>query len=135
MPVAITSVLAAGLAGWVFGAVWYTVLGKVWLRARGLDPQACKDKKMPLAPLAIALVAALVMATVMHQLLLGMGMLGVMTVAEGALAGLTVGIGFMATSVLVNHMFHGQGWLVILIDAAHWIMVAAIQGALIAALA
>ena len=135
MQTAILSILAAGFAGWVFGAVWYTVLGKVWMRAKGQDPQDCKDQKMPLAPLAIALVAALVMATVMHQVLLGMGMLGVMTAAEGGLAGLTLGIGFMATSVLVNHMFHGQSWRVILIDAVHWIIVAAIQGVLIAALA
>jgi hypothetical protein len=42
-------ILAAGLAGWLVGAVWYTSLGKPWQRALGLDPEACKGKPMPKA--------------------------------------------------------------------------------------
>ena len=48
----IIAILAAAVAGWLFGAAWYTVLGRVWQTALGKDPDACKDqKKMPLAPL------------------------------------------------------------------------------------
>ena len=32
----IVAIIAAAVAGWVFGAIWYGVLGKAWQRARGL---------------------------------------------------------------------------------------------------
>lgn len=145
MPTFLLAVAAAGFASWVFGAVWYTVLGKPWQTALGLDPGAsaqagatpkdpCKGQKMPLAPLVVALLAALVMAAVLHQLLLGMGMLGVMTVWDGALAGFTVGAGFVLMSTLVNNLFQGRKLLVTVIDGAHWVLALAIQGAVIAAL-
>ena len=54
----IIAILAAGLAGWIFGAVWYTVLGKPWQRALGLNPDDCKDKKMPMTPLVVSFLAA-----------------------------------------------------------------------------
>ena len=59
---AVIAILAAGAAGWIFGAIWYTALGKVWQRALGLNPDDCKDKKMPMAPLLVAFLAALVMS-------------------------------------------------------------------------
>ena len=58
----IIAILAAGVAAWIFGAVWYGVLGKPWQRAQGLDPGACKDKKMPLNLLVVSFLAALVMS-------------------------------------------------------------------------
>lgn len=134
MPTFILAVALAGLASWVFGAIWYTVLGKPWQRALGHDPEACKGQKMPLTPLVVALLAALVMAAVLHQLLLGMGMLGVMTVWDGALAGFTVGAGFVLMTVLVNNLFQGRKFLVTVIDGAHWVLALTIQGAVIAAL-
>src|SRR5882757_2419130 len=98
----IIAILAAGLAGWLFGAVWYTTLGKVWQRALGLNPDDCKDKKMPMAPMVVAFLAALVMSAVLYQLLTNLGVMGVM---GSAIAGLTLGVGFLATSTVVNNMF------------------------------
>src|SRR6478609_1228708 len=99
---AIIAILAAGVAGWIFGAIWYTALSKPYQRALGLNPDDCKDKKMPMVPLVVAFLAALVMSAVLLQLLANLGVLGV---AGSAIAGLTLGLGLLATSILVNNMF------------------------------
>ena len=128
----IIAILAAAVAGWLFGAVWYTVLGRVWQTALGKDPDACKDqKKMPLAPMLVSFLAVLVMAVVLYQLLINLGVMGVQA---GAVAGLTIGIGFVATSVLVNNLFQGKKLMVTVIDAAHWVLVLVIEGVLISLL-
>lgn len=122
---------AAGLAGWVFGAVWYTVLGRVWQQALGRDPEACKGQKMPLTPLVVALVAAWVMSAVLYQVLLNLGVMGVL---NGAIAGLTIGVGFLATSVLVNNMFQQKRFLVTVIDGAHWVLAVTLEAVIIMAM-
>ncbi|HEU0096152.1 MAG TPA: DUF1761 domain-containing protein [Rhizomicrobium sp.] len=133
----IIAILAAGVAGWLFGAVWYTVLGRVWQAALGGDPgattkEACKNqKKMPLTPMLVSFLAALVMSAVLYQLLINLGVMGVQ---NGAVAGLTVGIGFVATSVLVNNMFQGKKLMVTIIDSAHWVLALVIEGVVISLL-
>jgi len=122
--------LVAALAAWIFGAVWYGALGKVWMRAQGIDPETCKDKKMPLAPMAVSFVSVLVMAFVMGGIL----PLSEMSWMAGAGAGALLGVGFMATTTLVNNMFQQKKLLLSAIDGAHWVLVAAIEGAVLAAL-
>jgi len=128
---AIIAILAAGVAGWVFGAIWYTALGKVWQRAQGLNPDDCKDKKMPLLPLVAAFVAALVMSAVLYQLLTNLGVLGVW---PSMVAGFTVGIGFVLTTILVNNMFHQRSFALTVIDGGHWVLALVIEAAVIALL-
>lgn len=127
----IIAILAAAVAGWLFGAVWYTVLGRVWQTALGKDPDACKGQKMPLTPMLVSFLAALVMSAVLYQLLINLGVMGVQA---GAVAGLTVGIGFVATSVLVNNMFQGKKLMVTIIDSAHWVLALVIEGVVISLL-
>lgn len=127
----IIAILAAAVAGWLFGAVWYTVLGRVWQTALGKDPDACKGQKMPLTPMLVSFLAALVMSAVLYQLLINLGVMGVQA---GAVAGLTVGIGFVATSVLVNNLFQGKKLMVTIIDSAHWVLALVIEGVVISLL-
>lgn len=127
----IIAILAAAVAGWLFGAVWYTILGRVWQTALGNDPDACKGQKMPLTPMLVSFLAALVMSAVLYQLLINLGVMGIQ---NGAAAGLTVGIGFVATSVLVNNMFQGKKLMVTLIDSAHWVLALVIEGVVISLL-
>jgi len=128
----IIAILAAAVAGWLFGAVWYTVLGRVWQTALGGDPDACKNqKKMPLTPMLVSFLAALVMSAVLYQLLINLGVMGVQ---NGAVAGLTVGLGFVATSVLVNNLFQDKKLMVTLIDSAHWVLALVIEGVVISLL-
>ena len=121
----------AGVAAFLFGAVYYTSLGKAYQRALGKNPDDCKDQKMPLTPLGICLVAEWIMAAVLYQLFANLGTMGWMA---GAIAGATVGLGFMATSTVVNNAFPGRKLMLSVIDSIHWIAVGTIEGAVIGAL-
>ena len=125
-------ILAAGVAGWIFGAVWYGTLSKPYQRALGLNPDDCKDKKMPMAPMVVAFLAALVMSAVLYQLLTNLGVMGVM---GSAIAGLTLGVGFLATSIVVNNMFQQKSAMLTIIDAGHWVLALVIESVVIALLA
>jgi hypothetical protein len=128
----ILAILVAGLAGWIFGAIWYTALGKVWQKALGMDPEDCKDKKMPVAPMVVAFLAALVMSAVLYQLLANLGVLGV---GPAALAGLTVGVGFLLTSTVVNGMFQQKSVTVMAIDGVHWVLAVVVEAVVLSLLA
>jgi hypothetical protein len=125
-------VAAAALAAWIFGAVWYGALSRPYQRALGLDPEQCKGQKMPVAPMITSFVSELVMAFILARLLSGLGVAGWQ---DGAVIGLLVAIGFMVSTTLVNNMFQQRKPMLIVIDGAHWIGVAVIEGAVLAALA
>jgi hypothetical protein len=124
-------ILAAGAAGWIFGAIWYTVLGKPWQRALGLNPDDCKDKKMPMAPMVVSFLVAVVMSAVLYQLLTNLGVMGVM---GSAIAGLTLGAGLLLTSTLVNNLFQGRSFILTVIDGGHWTLALVIESVVIALL-
>jgi uncharacterized protein DUF1761 len=132
MQSAIIAILAAGLAGWVFGAIWYTSLSKPWQRAHGINPEDCKDQKMPMMPLVIAFLGAIVMAATLYQILTNLGVMGV---THGAIAGLTIGVGLLFVATVVNNQFQQRNWVATLIDGGHWSLVLMIEGAVITALA
>jgi len=129
---AIITILAAGAAGWIFGAVWYGVLGKPYQRALGLNPDDCKDKKMPLLPMVAAFVAAVVMSAVLYQLLTNLGVLGIW---PSMVAGFTVGVGFVLTTLLVNNMFQQKSFALTVIDGGHWVLALVIEAVVISLLA
>jgi hypothetical protein len=126
------AVVVAALAAWIFGAIWYGVLGKTWMAASGIAPDEIerrrKERKMPLAPMVVSFLCEIVMAVLLSLLL---ATLGVGDLISGAIVGLVLGIGFIATSVLVNNMFQGRKLMLSVIDSAHWIIVLAIEGAVL----
>jgi hypothetical protein len=128
----IIAILAAGVAGWIFGAVWYGVLSKTYQRALGLNPDDCKDKKMPMTPMVVAFLAAVVMSAVLYQLLTNLGVMGLV---PSAIAGLTIGVGFLATSTLVNNLFQQKSMTLTVIDAGHWVLAVVVEAVVISLLA
>ena len=36
------SIFVAAVAAWLFGAIYYTALGKPWMHAQGKDPEQCR---------------------------------------------------------------------------------------------
>ena len=129
------AVLAAAIASWVFGSVWYNVFAKAWLAALGNDPGQIEAKRkvreVPWRPMAVSFLSEIVMATLLFFLLSGLGVEDLMT---AAVTGLGLGFGFMTLSGLVNNMFAGRSLMLSLIDGAHWIGVAVIQCIVLAAL-
>ena len=126
------AVVIATLAGFGLGAVWYMVLGPMWLNAIGkTKEELAKDEGAARAlPFVIALVALFVMALMLAGL---MGHLGDVSVRGGAISGLFVWVGFVITTMGVNHAFGGAKPMLTLIDGGHWLAVLLVMGAVIGA--
>src|SRR5215813_9129488 len=118
------AVVAAAVAAWLAGAVWYGVLAKPWVAAQGITMEEFQARRaalggsaMAYAPFIIAFVAELVMAWMLAGIL---GHLGVVTVWYGVLSAAFVWFGFVLTTMAVNYAFGSRGLKLYAIDAGHW---------------
>lgn len=126
------AVVAAGIAGYIFGAIYYGLLGKAWLAALGKTEDDIKgpDGKISPLPFIISGIAALVMAFVLAGTIGHLGQ-GQVTLRNGMISGAFVWAGFILTTILVNHAYQGQKLSLTAIDSGHWLGVLLIQGAVI----
>lgn len=119
------SILVAAVAGFAWGAVWYMGLSKPWLKAARLDPSSIKPSPVPFV---ISFIALLVMGWVIAGTVGNFGAVGVW---PGMVTGFLLWLGFIATTLTVNHRYQNYGWDLTFIDAGHWLGVAIIMGAII----
>jgi len=126
------AVFVAALAGFGVGAVWYGVFGKAWLDALGKTEDDIKGSGAAQAlPFVTGLVADLVMAIMLAGL---MGHLGNISIHGGMITGLFVWVGFVITTMGVNHAFSGASPKLTAIDGGHWLAVLLVMGAIIGAI-
>jgi hypothetical protein len=118
------AVLVAGVAGWLVGAVWYGVLGKVWMDAAGI---VCPDGKrpMPIGPMIISLAALILMALMLAGL---MGHMGQPSVTIGVVSAALVWLGFVITTITVGNAFQGKKPMLTVIDGGHWLAALVAEG-------
>ncbi|CDX30608.1 conserved membrane hypothetical protein [Mesorhizobium sp. SOD10] len=121
------AVVAAAVVAWLFGAAWYMSLSKPWLNAAKLDPATMQRS---VVPFVISFIAELIMALVL-TLVVGAITGGEPNAVAGLLFGFVLWLGFIATTLAVNHRYEGFGWALTLIDAGHWLGVMLIIGAII----
>jgi hypothetical protein len=128
-PINIIGILVAGVAGFLVGSVWYTVLGKQWVAAQGWSPTDMLGpdgkRKMPVGPMVTAFVGQFVVALMLAGL---MGHIGAHTVAAGAVAGTLVWVGFVITPMIINHAFAHRKPMLTVIDGGHWLAVLVVEG-------
>ena len=125
------AVIIAALAGFGVGAVWYMVLSRPWMQAVGKSEAELKKQGPAQAlPFVIALLALFVMAWMLAGI---MGHLGQVSVRGGLISGFLVWLGFVITTMGVNHAFSGAPTKLTLIDGGYWFAVLLIQGAVIGA--
>ena len=74
------AVMAAAIAGFVFGGVWYNVFSKQWMEAVGRSPDSLQMDKSGLGLYLLAFAAQLVMAWMLAGVLLHLSR-GVFTLA------------------------------------------------------
>ena len=126
-------VVVAAVVGFIFGGIWYGVLGKVWMAALGKTEAEIKARRMEIAPMVITFIAMLVMAWMLAGLIGHFGA-GELTVRNGMISGACVWLGFVITTQVANHAFQGQRRMLTVIDGGHWLGVLLIQGAAIGAI-
>jgi hypothetical protein len=135
-PTNMTAVLIAAIAAWIFGAVYYSLLGKAWLAAQGETPASMKAKNAgksglaKAAPFIISFIAEIVMAAALQGVLFHSAM---DTMRQGIIAGALTWLGFIATTIAVNNAYPGRKFMLTVIDAGHWLGVMLIIGAVIGA--
>jgi hypothetical protein len=128
------AIIVAAVAAWIFGAVYYGVLGKAWIAALGETTETLKAKNAgksglaKAAPFILSFVAELGMAYVFYGLL---GHIGAYTVRAGIISGAFCWLGFILTTIAVNNAYPGRKVMLTVIDSGHWLGVLLIIGAII----
>ncbi len=119
------AVVIAAVIGFVASAVWYKAFGTAWMMAQGRAPGDTTPKP---GPFVVAGVAQLLMAFMLAGVL---GHLGDINVENGIIGAAFIWLGFVATTIAVNDSFQGAKVTLTLIDAAHWLVVLALMGAVL----
>ncbi|SMQ86070.1 Protein of unknown function [Devosia lucknowensis] len=120
------AVVLAAIAAYAFGAVWYMGLSRQWMAALGKT----KDQlQVGFTPFIWSFAVELVMAYFIA--LLTPVMMGEITVASGALVGVHMWVGFVITTLIMNHRYEGMKWSLTVIDGLHLLGVLVIQGVVI----
>lgn len=119
------AVVLAAAVGFGVGGLWYWALGPIWLAAQG---KTSADITPRPGPFIVAAVAQLLMAYILAGTI---GHLGAVTLVNGVVTAALIWLGFVATTISVNHGFQGRSVSLTLVDAGHWLAVMVLMGAVI----
>ncbi len=97
------SVIAAAVASYAFGSVWYMVLAKPWMAAAEIAESDIKDENGKLVggptPFIIAFVCAIIIAGMMRHIFM---LAGISDIGKGMVGGFGLGL-FIVTPWLATH--------------------------------
>lgn len=121
------AVIAAAVAGFLFGGAYYGLLSKQWLAASEQTMEEVSRTGMTV-PMIISAISLLLMAWVLAGVI---GHMGPVNVRGGLISGVFCWLGFVVTTIATNHAYQGARRSLTLIDAGHWLGVLIVQGAVI----
>lgn len=124
------AVVVAAIAAFAFGALYYTTFAKRWLAALGKTEEELMGGGPNPWPYIFAAIAQLVMAWMLAGVIGHLGT-GQVTLANAVLSAAMIWVGFVMTTMVVNHRFQAAKWSLTLIDGGHWLGALLIQGAVI----
>jgi hypothetical protein len=128
------SILAAAVAAWLFGAVYYTSMSRPWLAAMGKTMEQCqaeqsaKSSLAKTAPFILALVGEVIMAWALYGILVH---LNAFTLRAGLISGALIWFGFVLTTMTVNNAFADRKPMLTAIDSLAWLGALLIIGAIV----
>ena len=121
------AVLLAMIASMALGAAWYMILSKQWIAATGRTiEQIMAGSGGQATPFIWGAAMQLVMAYFLA--LLTPIILGEMSVANGVVVGIHLWVGFILTSMILNHRYQGRPWALTAIDGGYLLAVMLVQG-------
>ncbi len=126
------AIVLAAVVSFMFGWLWYGVLfPRQWMAAVGKAEADIKGEGGPSpTPFVISFIALLVMAWVLAGVIHHLGP-GEVTLKNGAISGASLWLGFVATTLVVNHTFQGVKPALTVLDGGHWLGVLLLQGAVL----
>ena len=121
------AVVVATVASMALGFGWYMVLAKQWLAAQGKTRDQIDGSDW--TPYAWSVAVQLVMAYFIA--LLTPKLFGATDIGTGILCGVHMWVGFVITSMILNHRYQGAKWSLTLIDGGYLLGVLVVQGIVI----
>jgi hypothetical protein len=123
----LVSVIAAGLAAWVFGAVWYMALSRPWMAVSGVPVRDGKpaNASNPV-PYPVSAVLMILMAGMLRHVLVTAGIDGV---GKAALTGAGLGLFVASPWIAMGNLYAMRPIALTLIDAGY-----AVAGCTVAAM-
>ena len=124
----------AAIAAWIFGAVYYGMLGKIWVAALGTTMEAMKAQNAnkssaaKAAPFILSFVAEMIIAFVLWGIIFHVG---IWSIRAGIISGVVCWFGFVLTTIATNNAYPGRKAALTVIDSGHWLGVLAIIGAVL----
>lgn len=125
------SILAAAVAAWLIGALWYSPLlfAKAWVRAHGYTAERLAAMRAAAGrAYALSFIAFLVMASVLHILL---SHLGAESLHRGAAWGFHVWLGFALPIGFTANLYSDKPLATFLIDAGYQLVYLTAMGAIL----
>ena len=128
------SVVIAAVAAWIFGAIYYTTLGKAWIMAQGKTAESCKAEfatksgLAKFAPFVLSFIGGLIMGVVIYGILTHSGL---WSWHAGIVTGAFCWFGFVVTTVVINNAYSGRKAMLSVIDCGHWLGVLIIIGGIV----
>ena len=124
------SVIVAGVAGFMFGAVWYTVFAKQWVLASGVptDEDGTPANRKDPVPYITSLLGAILVAGMMRHVF---ELSDVNTFGKGLLSGLGTGAFLVSPWIATFYSFSARPKKLILIDAGYATFGCAVIGAVL----
>ncbi|WP_300011537.1 DUF1761 domain-containing protein [uncultured Roseobacter sp.] len=112
------SVLIAGVAGFMFGAVWYTVLADRWMAVSGvaLDESGKPANRSDPIPYITSLLGAILVAGMMRHVF---ELSAIDTVGKGLVSGLGIGLFLVSPWIATFYSFGARPRSLILIDGGY----------------
>ena len=121
------AVIAAGVAAFVFGAIWYTVLAKPWLAVSGVevDETGQPANRANPVPYITSIVGAIIVAGMMRHVFV---LSGIDTVGEGLVSGLGIGLFMSVPWLATNYGFAGRPFRLTMIAGGYAAIGSAVIG-------
>ncbi|MFY0681945.1 MAG: DUF1761 domain-containing protein [Thalassovita sp.] len=112
------NVLAAAIASYAFGAVWYMTLAKPWMAASGVavgDDGQPKNRANPI-PYIVSIICTIIVAGMMRHVF---SLAGIDSADKGLIAGLGIGLFLVMPWIATNYTFADRPKALILIDGGY----------------
>ena len=113
------AVVVAGIAGFMFGAVWYTIMAKPWMGASGVPLNNAGDapaNRSDPIPYITSIVGAIVVAGMMRHVF---ALSGIDTLGAGLVSGLGIGLFLVSPWIATFYAFGARPFRLTLIDGGY----------------
>lgn len=126
------AVIACGVVSMIIGSVWYSpiLLGRTWMDEIDKTEEELKKEFNPLKTYGLAFLCNLFIAFSLAQL---MAHSNAVTVAAGIRLAFLCWIGFIVAPMIINSLFEGKSFKLLLVDSGHHLIVILVFGIILGA--